>query len=124
MYASPSRSWDKTSSTFAQMPALLAHLDETKERMDQLWKLHFEIVTPVYMALGLFDELYRELLGDEGTFDAYKLLQGRDNKTIEVNRALWDLSRKAAASQEVSAVLAANTSAAAAATISTPAPPT
>jgi len=60
--------------------------------------------------MGLFDELYRELFEDEGALSPYILLQGIDNKTIEVNRALWDLSRKALTSKAVSSLLAENAS--------------
>lgn len=55
--------------------------------------------------MSLFDDLYRDLFGDEGAFTSYKLLEGFDNKTLETNRALWELSQKALASPEVSRVI-------------------
>ena len=63
-----------------------------------------EIVVPAYMAVSEFDEFYRDLFGGEG-FDAYRLLQGLDNKTVEVGRDLWWLSRVALRCPEVVDVL-------------------
>jgi pyruvate,water dikinase len=91
--------------TGADTPDLLAHLDAMLERSNRIWCIHFQIVTPIYVAMGLFDDLYRDLFGNEGAFDAYRLLEGFDNKTLETNRSLWDLSRKALATPEVCRVL-------------------
>src|SRR5207237_1211979 len=56
--------------------------------------------------ISLFEELYRDLFGQESAFEAYRLLQGFDNKTLESGRALWRLSRKARASAPVRQILA------------------
>ena len=66
----------------------------------RLADIHFQIVFPVYIALSLLDDLYNDLFSD-GVFESQKLVQGFDNKTLEVGRALWDLSRKARASDGV-----------------------
>ena len=58
------------------------------------------MVLPVYIALSLLDDLYQDLFS-LGDLESHKLVQGFDNKTLEVDRALWDLSRKAKASDEV-----------------------
>ena len=71
----------------------------------RLWELHFRIVLPSYMAMSQFDDLYRDLFGGEGAFGSYRLLQGFDNKTLEADRALWDLSRRALASAAVRRIL-------------------
>ena len=97
--------WDAFDLQGATTEDLRAHFEVTLERANRLWLIHFQIVTPVYMAMGLFDDLYHELFEDEGTFDSYQLLGGFDNKTLEVNRALWDLSRRAAEVPEVRRVL-------------------
>lgn len=97
--------WDAFDLRAAAVPALLAHLEETLSRSRRLWELHFLIVFPGYGAISQFDDLYRDLFGGEGAFDAYRLLQGFDNKTLESGRALWDLSRKALTSPEVRQVL-------------------
>jgi pyruvate,water dikinase len=73
--------------------------------LEQLWQLHFRIVLPVYMAMSQFDELYRDLFGREKAFDAFKLLQGFENKTIEADQALAALARKVRTDTELQAVL-------------------
>ena len=89
----------------ASVSALRTHLEETLVRMDLLWQLHFQIVTPIYAAISQFDELYRELFPNDGAFDAYRLLQGFDNKTLETSRELWTLSRRVRASPEIQQLL-------------------
>ncbi len=80
---------------------LLAHVEDAIERLQAIWQLHFEIGTPAYIAMSLFEEFYRELFSDESAFRPYQLLQGIDNKTVESGTALWQLSRKTAASNAI-----------------------
>ena len=87
--------WEGFDLQGASAEDFLAHYDETLERLPQLWDLHFKIVVPAYMAMGLYDDIYKDLFEDEGAFSSYQLLGGLDNKTLETNQALWDLSRKA-----------------------------
>jgi pyruvate,water dikinase len=87
------------------LPALLAHLDETLVRWRRIWDIHFRLVFPTLLAISLFEEFYRDLFGSASVFDAYRLLQGFDNKTLEADRALWQLSRQALAMPEVRRVL-------------------
>lgn len=89
----------------ASLSSLVTHLQETLPRTDRLWELHFRIVFPAYVAISQFDELYRDLFGGEGAFNAYRLLQGFDNKTLETGRELWALSRKARAVPEARRLL-------------------
>ena len=89
----------------ASMPDLMEHLRETWKRLNRLWHIHFLIVLPSYLAISEFDELYRDLFGGEDAFNAYTLLQGLDNKTVESGRALWTLSRKARGVPALSNVL-------------------
>ena len=56
-------------------------------------------------AISLFDDFYRDVLGNVSDFDAYRLLQGFDNKTVASGRALWQLSRRALRVASVRAVL-------------------
>ena len=87
--------WDGCDLAALSTEEVLAHYDATLERVNRLWHLHFEIVVPAYAAMGLFDDLYKDLFEDQGAFSALQLLGGFDNKTLETDRALWDLSRKA-----------------------------
>ncbi|MBI4497727.1 MAG: hypothetical protein HY689_07515 [Chloroflexi bacterium] len=93
--------WDSFDRQNATLPALLAHLDETLERFTQAWTIHFDLVFPMYLAMSLFEELYQEVFPDGGAAEAYRLLQGFGNTSVETDRALWELSRKALASPEV-----------------------
>lgn len=89
----------------ASLPALRAHLDETVNRFRQLWAIHFRTVQPAYLAISLFDELYRDLFGSGGAFGAYRLTQGLDNLTVKAGRELWRLSRRARSNPEARRVL-------------------
>jgi len=88
----------------ASTSSLVAHLQETKTRLERIWQLHFQIVFPVYMAMSQFDELYRDLFGRDKAFDAFKMLQGFDNKTLQAGQALAALARKARADSELQSV--------------------
>ena len=90
--------WDAVDRRGATMPALLEHLDETVARFERVWHVHFLVAVPFLLALSQFDELYRDLFGNEDGLGAYKLLQGIDNKTVESGREQWKLSRKILAS--------------------------
>jgi rifampicin phosphotransferase len=99
------KNWDDFDLHGASMPELLAHLDETLVRLQRLWEIHFAIAFPMLMAISTFEEFYRDLFDSEGPFDAYRLLQGLDNKTVESGRILWRLSRKALEIPEVRKIL-------------------
>ena len=87
------------------MPQLISHLDESLKRLARAWEIHFQIILPSFLALSLFDELYRELFGNDDSFGAFRLLQGFDNKYLEADRALWELSRLALTLPTVSQAL-------------------
>jgi pyruvate,water dikinase len=89
----------------ATMPELLAHHDETIDRHNRVWQIHFLQTFPVYMAMSTFDDLYQDLFGSENALDAYRLMQGFENKTVEMGRALWRLSRKVLASPALQAAV-------------------
>jgi pyruvate,water dikinase len=97
--------WQRFDLPGASMPALLAHFDETIVRHIRLWEIHFLAVLPKHIAVSMFDDLCRELFGGENSFEAYRLLRGFDNKTLEADRALWSLSRTALASPEAQRTL-------------------
>ena len=93
--------WDAFDVAAASTAVLQAHFAKMWENSMRLADIHFQIVFPVYVALSLFDDLHHDLFSDDGVFESQKLLQGFDNKTLEVNRALWDLSRRARANDAV-----------------------
>ncbi len=98
--------WDAFDLSGAEMSALMDHLDETLDRFLELFTIHFVIISPVYVAMSQFDDLYRDLFGSEGALDSYRLLQGLDNETVITDRALWTLSRKALKSSEIRQAIA------------------
>ena len=97
--------WDRFDLRGASMPELLAHLDETVARFRRLWEIHFTVNFPMMLSISMFEEFYRDLFGSDGAFDAYRLLQGLDNKTVETGRELWRLSCEALKMPEVRKVL-------------------
>lgn len=99
------RYWEGFDLSGATGKELLAHLEETVDRMRRAGEIHYLIAIPYLLAMSLFEDLYRELFGDENSLDAYRLLQGFDNKTLQTDRALWQLSRSALAVPEVREVL-------------------
>ena len=100
--------WEEFDLTAATTPALLDHLAETVTRYQRIWVLHFRVVMPKHIVISTFDDLYRDLLGNQTAFDAYQLLRGFDNKTLEAERALWRLRREALAHPEVRNILEEN----------------
>jgi hypothetical protein len=74
--------WEGCDLGGAPSPALLAHLDKTMACADRLWELHFLLASPMPGASSQFGKLYRELFGG-GALDAYRLLEGFDNKIVQ-----------------------------------------
>ena len=97
--------WESFDLVGASRAELVAHLDDTWARLQRVWELHFVTVLPVYLAISEWDELYRGLFPDSGPLDSYKLLEGMPNMTVEVGQELWQLSRRALATDEVRRVL-------------------
>src|SRR5215210_1880360 len=97
--------WDGFDLHGASMPELLSHLDETTNRLVRLWEIHFRVVIPMGLAPSMFEEFYGDLFGTEDPFEAYRLLQGFNNKTVESGQMLWQLSRKALGMPEVRKIL-------------------
>jgi rifampicin phosphotransferase len=83
--------WDGFDLQGADDATLLAHLDETYERLVRVWRLHFEIVLPVGRARDAFVALHGELFEDAGPLDAVGLLQGQATLTTRAGEALWAL---------------------------------
>jgi pyruvate,water dikinase len=100
------RDWESFDLPGTSAAALAAHWEDTVARLRRVWELHLRITSPALLAMSEFADLYHDLYPNQDPFDAYRLLQGLDNKTLEASRALWQLSRKALASPKVRAALA------------------
>ncbi|MBI3243711.1 MAG: hypothetical protein HYZ49_15610 [Chloroflexi bacterium] len=103
--------WENFDLRGATTQGLIAHLDESLKRLARTWEIHWLIVLPSFLAISLFEELYRDLFGREDTLGAYRLLQGFDNKFLEADRALWQLSRQALTMPRARGVLASRAAA-------------
>lgn len=106
--------WEAFDLPAATTAELLVHLDETLARFTRLMELHFLAVFPAYLALSELDDCYRELFSGDGAFDAYRLVAGFSNKTVEVGHELWRLSRLARERPAVLSALVTRTDSAAA----------
>ncbi len=98
--------WDSFDLTQASTPELVTHLEKVWEESMRVFEIHFQTVIPVYVALALFDELHHDLFAEDGSFGSQKLLEGFDNKSLELGRALSRLSRMAAGDEVVRPVVA------------------
>jgi pyruvate,water dikinase len=86
---------------------LRAHLAEGLTRMERLGgTLHMLAGIAAICAMSQFEELYCDLFEGATPLDALRLLQGFDNKTLEGDRVLWQLSRAALTMPTVREVLA------------------
>jgi phosphohistidine swiveling domain-containing protein len=97
--------WEAFDLRAATWTQLTAHLERTIARSERVWELHFVVGLPICVALSAFDDLCEDLFGDGGALEKYRLLQGLDNKSLETDRTLWQLSRKARAAPEVRAAV-------------------
>ncbi|MGH2634067.1 MAG: PEP-utilizing enzyme, partial [Tepidiformaceae bacterium] len=72
--------------------------------------IHFSLLIPAFVGFSEFRDMFARLFPGGGELDAYRLLQGFDNKSLEADRAFWALSQKAAASPALLAVFESNSS--------------
>jgi hypothetical protein len=100
--------WEAFDLPQASTAELLAHFEQVWEESSRLWAIHFETVIGVYISLALFDDLHHDLFAEDGAFDSHRLLEGHDNTSLQLGRALWELSRKAAASDEIRKIIQDN----------------
>lgn len=97
--------WEQFELQEATTPQLLAHMEETLQRRQKQWEIHFKTVFPAGLAVSLFEEFFQDLFPDEDRFAAYHLLEGFESKPLQRDRALWQLSRQALQTDDVSRVL-------------------
>lgn len=98
------RSWDEWSGVdlgAADDEQLNEHVERAIRLYERLWTIHFELLMPAFVGMSGFQDLYADLFPGRGALDAYRLLRGMDNMSLETGRKLWELSRIAKASPEV-----------------------
>ena len=75
---------------------LLQLLEDTVDTTRRMWEIHMYMMYGVYSVYSLFEDLCQELLGiDDTTPEFHALVSGYDNKVFQVDRRLWEFSRRA-----------------------------
>ncbi|MGQ4807060.1 Chondramide synthase cmdD [Candidatus Entotheonellaceae bacterium PAL068K] len=100
--------WTTYDLSGATFPALMAHLEETDRRVARLWEVHTWLIIPIMLALSSFEEVYQDVFETAKPSEAYYLVAGFGNKTVESGHQLWALSRQVLASPVVRQVLNEN----------------
>ncbi|MGE3139856.1 MAG: hypothetical protein AB7O53_10375, partial [Thermoleophilia bacterium] len=88
-------------------PSATAALDRLLEISIEIWRLHFLTVFPKLAAGERFSDIYVQVTGTTEEMEPYRCLQGIPNKSLETDRALWDLAGEARAVPAVAEALAA-----------------
>jgi pyruvate,water dikinase len=104
--------WESFDAASASDEEFAAFIDESVERYTAAWLIHFKTVIPVLLGMSMFDDMYAEVFGADDGFASFRLLQGLDNMTLVVDRALYAVSESARSSDAVRAALAAGDAAA------------
>jgi phosphohistidine swiveling domain-containing protein len=74
---------------------LLKHLDSFLEYYQNHWRIHGQAVGPVFTCTGFLVPIYEIITGSTDEAEPYRLLQGFDNKSLEVDRELRQLANRA-----------------------------
>ncbi len=83
--------WEQFDLKNASMEDLRTHLEESLVLGMRLYELHNLMGPPMWFAIDEFEAFYCDLFPGASKLDAHRLLQGFDNKTLEIGRALWRL---------------------------------
>ncbi len=97
--------WQNFDLENADLNALRAHFEESLVHGARLYELHYLMGSPMWFAIDEFETFYCDLFPGKSQLDAHRLLQGFDNKTLEIGRALWALSRRAQAEPTVAHII-------------------
>ena len=76
-------------------PSAIAALHRIQEIYQVFWATHFEIVVPRMAAGFAFEEIFTKAFPNRPPTDAYLLLLGTMNRSLESDRALWNLAQEA-----------------------------
>ncbi|MEZ4713728.1 MAG: PEP-utilizing enzyme [Caldilineaceae bacterium] len=83
---------------------MISHFDDFMAQSARAWQIHFEIAHPMLVAMSLLDDFCRDVFAAD-SFGAYRLMQGLDNKSLETDRRMFALSRKALHNPAVMTIL-------------------
>ncbi len=93
--------WAEFDLQSATLEQVVTHLDETTDRYLRLWEIHFLLAFPFLMGPSLFQDLYSDLFEPDSPLEAYRLLQGFGNMSLEADSALRALATHAAADESL-----------------------
>jgi pyruvate,water dikinase len=75
---------------------LLENFEDTINTCRRMWEIHMIMTYGTYIAYVLFESMCRELIGiDESSPLFQALVTNSDNKVFQVNRELWEFSKRA-----------------------------
>jgi len=94
--------WSQVDYTRLDNAALAQHIIGSEQPFRRLWEIHFELVFVLFPIMGQFEDLCRELFGeDEQPIVGRDLLVGEGNASVRGATALWTLSNTAKADPQV-----------------------
>ncbi|MBI5572614.1 MAG: phosphoenolpyruvate-utilizing protein [Desulfomonile tiedjei] len=75
---------------------LLANFEDTIATCRRMWEIHMYMMYGTYTAYILFENMCRELVGIDDTSPTFHaLVSGFDNKVFQVDRRIWEFSKRA-----------------------------
>ena len=75
---------------------LLDNFEETINTCRRMWEIHMYMMYGTYTAYILFENMCREIAGIDDTSPLFhNLVSGFDNKVFQVDRRLWEFSKRA-----------------------------
>jgi len=75
---------------------LLENFEQTINVCRRMWEIHMYMMYGTYTAYILFENMCRNLLQIDDTHPLFhKLITGFDNKVLQVDKRIWEFSRKA-----------------------------
>lgn len=93
--------WCEFDLAAATLPRLLQRLEECEAVLNRIWEIHFTLLIPAMTGFSEFLGMYQQLFPEHEEMAGYRLLQGFDNKSLQADRAVWELSRRAAGHPEL-----------------------
>lgn len=103
----------RTNLEAASRDEIVQHLKTFLDYYKNHWRIHMQAVGPVFQSTSFLSPLYQEITGSNEESEPYLLLQGFDNKSLEVDRALRQLARGAKEDNEVAKIFFESTQTAA-----------
>lgn len=93
--------WDAFPLSRVRFDELMAHVEETIVSLARLWEINFLLSPPMWSAIKEFEDLYCNIVHGASKLDAHRFLRGFDNKTLQMNRAMWILGKHAKENPQV-----------------------